>query len=79
MLKLKKSGARLIAVICVISMLFSLLTFNVAAESDVEINVTDVVGDTITISGSAPADAMVVIKILNPGVTAEEANSADFN
>lgn len=79
MLKPRKSGTKLLSVLCAFGMIFAMLPAMVSAESDVEIKVTDVVGDIVTISGSAPADAMVVIKILNPGVSAEEANSADFS
>ena len=65
---LKAKSARFIALLCAVCMLGTIVPFSASAESGVKVEVTDVANDIITISGTAPTDSVVTIKILNPGV-----------
>ncbi len=58
-----------IALFCAVCIIATMLSCAVFAESDVTVTVSDVTNDIITISGSAPVDTMISIKILKPGVS----------
>ena len=57
------------ALFCAICLLFTLIPFSVTADSGVEVSVSDVANDIVTVKGAAPVDTDVSILILNPGKT----------
>lgn len=66
-----------IALLCVICLLLTVLPGAVSAEG-VLVEVTDVAGDIVTVSGSAPNDTIVTVMILNPGMGVGDIASKDF-
>lgn len=66
---------KIIAILCVISLLLVSTVGVVAAESGISISITDVKNDIVTVSGTAPNDTMVSVRIYNPGKSGSDINN----
>lgn len=66
----RRTNMKKITILCALVMLLGM--FPVHAENEIDVNITDVAGDVITVSGNAPIDTMVTVIILNPGKTLED-------
>lgn len=68
---------KLTAMLCIVSLLFA-MTLSVAASGELEdtytinINTTDVQNDIVTVSGEAGVDALVSVRIYNPGCSGND-------